>query len=67
MYSNGQGVKNEIMAHVWAAMVNKQRGYEPLMNYYKLGLSAKQLYKAQEIAIKCYESNYKKCGLWFDW
>ena len=65
MYHEGRGVpQNGVMAYVWESLAAAQ-GYE--VAKYNRGISAEQLTpeqlaRAQEIAARCFESNYKDCN-----
>ena len=65
MYNDGRGVpQNGVMAYVWESLAAAQ-GYE--VAKHNRGISAKQLTpeqlaRAQEIAARCFESNYKDCN-----
>ena len=65
MYHEGRGVpQNGVMAYVWESLAAAQ-GYE--VAKHNRGISAKQLTpeqlaRAQEIAARCFESNYKDCN-----
>ena len=64
MYDNGRGVPgNDIKAHVWYSMA-KTSGNEKAkknLRILKTEMTKDQIAQAQELATKCYESNYKDC------
>lgn len=64
IYDNGDGVpENDIKAHVWWSMA-KISGHENAKKYLKIlktEMTKDQIAKAQKLATKCYESNYKDC------
>ena len=64
MYDNGEGVpENDIKAHVWYSMA-KTSGNESgkkNLRILKTEMTKDQIAQAQELATKCYESNYKDC------
>jgi TPR repeat protein len=65
MYANGEGVpENDVKAYVWASM-GKANGNEIAkgnIDIYKTRMTREQIAKAQELAAKCYESDYKDCN-----
>ena len=64
MYDNGEGVQeNDIKAHVWYS-ISETNGSEEGKNNLKIlepQMTNDQIVKAQKLATKCYESNYKEC------
>ena len=64
MYATGQGVpENDVNAYVWSSM-GKANGNETAkenIDIYKKRMTKEQIAKAQELASKCYESDYKDC------
>jgi hypothetical protein len=64
MYANGTGVsQNDIKAHVWWSMA-KTNGSESAKKNFKVlktRMTKDQIAQAQELAAKCFESNYKDC------
>ena len=65
MYGNGEGVpESYIKAYVWASMA-KANGNEMAkgnIDIYKGKMTKEQIAKAQELAAKCYELDYKDCN-----
>lgn len=65
-YFEGNGIpKNYIKGYVWALMARAQ-GFEVdaidnLIDLYKKEMAKEQIAKAQEIASKCFSSNYTQC------
>ena len=63
-YDIGTGVpENDIKAHAWYSMA-KTSGYESAkinLRILKTEMTKDQIAQAQELATKCYESNYKDC------
>ena len=61
---NGKGVpENDVKAYVWWSMA-KANGNEVAkenIDIYKKRMTKEQIAKAQELAAKCYESDYKDC------
>lgn len=67
MYEDGEGIsKNNIKAFIWKS-VAKQQGHYASLYQLKEELSVRQLNKAQELASKCYESNFQDCDPWLAW
>ena len=67
MYQDGEGIsKNNIKAFIWKS-VAKQQGHYASLYRLKEELSVRQLNKAQELASKCYESNFQDCDPWLAW
>ena len=64
MYDNGDGVpENDIKAYVWYS-ISETNGSEEGKNNLKIlepQMTNDQIVKAQKLATKCYESNYKEC------
>ena len=65
MYANGEGVpENDVKAYVWVSMA-KANGDElakEIIDVFKTEMTKEQIAKAQELAAKCYESDYKDCN-----
>ena len=64
MYDSGEGVpENDIKAYVWYS-ISETNGNEEGKNNLKIlepQMTNDQMLKAQKLATKCYESNYKEC------
>jgi|TARA_B110000908_G_scaffold99157_1_gene117100 hypothetical protein len=64
LYVYGWGVpENDVKAYVWASM-GKANGNEIAKEnivIYKKRMTKEQIAKAQELATKCYASDYKDC------
>ena len=64
MYASGEGVpESDIKAYVWASMA-KANGHEMAkesIDILKKRMTKEQIAKAQELAAKCYASDYKDC------
>ena len=64
IYDNGEGFQeNNIKAHVWYS-ISETNGNEEGKNNLKIlepQMTNDQMLKAQKLATKCYESNYKEC------
>ena len=64
MYAQGKGVpENSIKAYVWWSMA-KTQGDEAAkgnLDILKPQMTKQQIAQAQELAAKCYESDYKDC------
>jgi len=63
-YQNGEGIPaNNIKAYAWysLASVQKHEGALKSIDILKKELTREQIAKAQEMASKCFESNYKDC------
>ena len=64
MYATGEGVPvNVILAYVWWSMAKTQGDTfaEMKINELKPQITRQQIAKAQSLAAKCYESDYKDC------
>ena len=64
MYDDGDGTpENDIKAHVWYSMskTNGSEGGKKNLKILKTEMTNDQIAKAQQLASKCYESNYKDC------
>ena len=65
MYATGDGVpENDIKSYVWTSMA-KANGNETAkknIEILKPMMTKEQIAKAQELAAKCYESDYKDCN-----
>jgi hypothetical protein len=65
MYASGEGVpESHIKAYVWWSMA-KANGNEIAkdnIEILKAQMTKEQIAKAQELAAKCYESDYKDCN-----
>jgi TPR repeat protein len=65
MYAIGDGVPvNDIRAYAWYSMA-KSSGYEMAkgnLGSVKKRMTKEQIAKAQELAAKCYKSDYKDCN-----
>ena len=63
-YWLGEGVEqNSVLAHMWGNIARSQ-GHgiaERLVKRAAKDLNSKQIHRAQELAQKCFESNYTKC------
>jgi hypothetical protein len=65
MYGNGEGVpENDIQGYVWYSMAKTSGNEIAKGNLEKLKkeMTREQIAKAQELAAKCYESDYKDCN-----
>ncbi len=64
MYANGAGVRqNNVRAYAWFSVAaaqsgNDASGYRDIMSD---SLTPEQLARGQEIATKCFESDYQDC------
>jgi TPR repeat protein len=64
MYANGEGVpENDVKAYVWWSMAkaNGDDHAKGNLETLKKTMTREQIAKAQELAAKCYESDYKDC------
>ena len=65
MYEKGQGVlKNYKKAYMWynIASFNESITAKKGLEILERNMPTNQIYQAQEMATKCYESEYKDCG-----
>jgi TPR repeat protein len=67
MYDYGIGVpENSVRAYVWMSMAKTQEGetkkVKKSFDMIKSKMTKQQIAEAQNLASKCYESNYKDCG-----
>lgn len=65
MYANGEGVpENYVKAYVWASMAraNGNELAKEIIDIFKTETTKEQIVKVQELAAKCYESDYKDCN-----
>ena len=65
MYFNGEGVpENDVKAYVWWSMAKASGNDDAKGNLeiLKKRMTKEQIAKAQELAAKCYESDYKDCN-----
>jgi len=64
MYENSEGVSKDLVrAYVWKSMA-KTQGYEDAkenIEITKSKMTSKQIAQAQELALKCWESEFKDC------
>ena len=65
MYGTGEGVpENYVKAYVWVSMAkaNGDEVAKVIIDVFKTEMTKEQIAKAQELAAKCYESDYKDCN-----
>ena len=65
MYSIGSGLpKNFIRAYVWASVAAAQGNEQAMANRNVVAdeLTRAQLARAQRMAMRCFDSNYRDCG-----
>jgi len=65
MYRHGEGVpENKIKVYLWYSLA-KAQGYENVkhnLEILKDDMAKEQVAEAQELASKCWESEFKDCG-----
>ena len=66
MYANGEGVpRDDVLSYLWINMAGANGSKEAfdIRNTLSTRMIPAQIEQAQELSRKCFEQNYKNCGM----